>query len=341
MKNLIKIILISVIIILLLYLFPVIKSVIIVIIKFLLPFIIGFTIAFLLNPIVSYLEKKKFNRKIVSIIILLFFIGIITLLFVFVVPVLIKEITKLIDNLPEYYTNVVNILIKIGNKFNLKLDFNSFDLSNIAKMLGVEIEEIFGIFGKIIQGTFSYVFVTFLSFILSLYFLIDYNKITTNIKNYLINKEKEEIVDTLRKLKKNMYSYFGGLIIVMLFLVIISTISFMIIGINLPLLWGIIIGLTNIIPYFGPYIGGFIVGIFTLGSVPHKIIPVIIVIVVLQLVESNFITPKVESKTVKVHPVLAIFSVLLLGEILGIFGMILAVPVVSSIKIIKNAKKYN
>ena len=138
-----------------------------------------------------------------------------------------------------------------------------------------------------------------------------------------------------------MYSYLGGVLLVMVFLILISTVCFFIIGINLPLLWGIIIGLTNIIPYIGPYIGGFIVVIFTLGSMPNKIIPVIAIIVVLQLIESNFITPKVESKTVKVHPILAIFSVALLGKILGIFGMILAIPIVSSIQIVKNHKKYN
>ena len=156
-----------------------------------------------------------------------------------------------------------------------------------------------------------------------------------------VKKEEEDTIIILRKLKKNMYSYLGGVLLVMVFLILISTVCFFIIGINLPLLWGIIIGLTNIIPYIGPYIGGFIVAIFTLGSMPNKIIPVIAIIVVLQLIESNFITPKVESKTVKVHPILAIFSVALLGKILGIFGMILAIPIVSSIQIVKNHKKYN
>ena len=341
MKNLIKILLILIITIILVYLFPTLKNILLLILDFLLPFIIGFTIAFLLVPIVDYLEKKKFNRKVVAILILAIFIAIIVSLFIFVLPILVKEISKLIENFPEYYGNIVNIIIKTANKLNIELDENKLNINSIINIIGIKYEEIFNFFTKIIQWTFSYLFALVLSIILSLYFLIDYNQIVNKIKEYFIKKEEEDTIVILRKLKKNMYSYLGGVLLVMVFLILISTVCFFIIGINLPLLWGIIIGLTNIIPYIGPYIGGFIVAIFTLGSMPNKIIPVIAIIVVLQLIESNFITPKVESKTVKVHPILAIFSVALLGKILGIFGMILAIPIVSSIQIVKNHKKYN
>jgi predicted PurR-regulated permease PerM len=122
----------------------------------------------------------------------------------------------------------------------------------------------------------------------------------------------------------------------MFLLSIISTILFSIIGIEHSLLWGIIIGTTNVIPYIGPYIGGAIVVTFTLLTSYKKAFIVLIVIVILQLIESNFISPNIHSKTVKTSPILVLLFVSIFGQILGIFGMIIAVPILSIFQILVN-----
>lgn len=340
-KNLTKILLVLLIIISIMYLFPTLKEVIKLIILFLLPFLIGFTIAFMLNPLVDYFEKKKCNRKIISLLVLLLFVGIIVGLFIWVSPIVIKETGNLVNNLDTYLNNVENIINVLCEKFNLNVEISNITYDKIINLVGITSNQMFDLFSKIIQGIFSYAFALLLSVILALYFLIDFHKITCLIKKYLVKKEKEKYIPLFKELRKTMYSYIGGVFLVMFLMIVITSVCFYFLGLPLYFLWGIIVGITNIIPYIGPYIGGFIVGLFTLGSMPDKILGVVLIIVVLQLLESNFITPKVESKTVKIHPILAIFSVALLGEILGIFGMLLAVPLVSIIQIIVKYQKYN
>ena len=135
-------------------------------------------------------------------------------------------------------------------------------------------------------------------------------------------------------IKKSLRNYIKGVLIVMAILSIASSICFLILKIDYAFLFGIIIGVTDIIPYIGPYIGGAIVVIFTIVTNPSKVIILIIVIVVLQLLESNFLVPRIQSKTLETNPILVLLSIAFFGEILGIFGMIIAVPLVKIIEII-------
>ena len=292
-----------------------------VVINFLLPFILGFTIAFLLNPLVDKLETKGCNRKSTSCVLVFGIMMIIFSVILFITPSVVEEGNKLFDNLPSYVQNVKDLINKFFGKIlktQINIDFKKEYFPIVLKY-----------FGKIIQSTFSYVVSVIIGFVLSLYFLIDYHKIITKLKDYLVLKGKENVLFLLRELNKTMYAYFKGVVFVIIILSISSTLCFVLLGIDLPILWGIIIGLTNVIPYVGPYIGGFIVGLFTLGSAPNKLLYVILVVVVLQLIESNFITPAVESKTVNTHPIIVILFMMLFSEMLGVVGMLLAVPILS------------
>lgn len=334
MNRLLKFILLLVSGILLFFIFPKIKYVINKTFIFLLPFLLGFVFAFIFNPLVDYLEKKKINRVISSLFILGFLVLVIVLIFVLLVPTIVDEGKKLFANLPSYLENIETIIKNFLLKLRLDISEYEFSTSKILNMLGENKQNIFNFFAKIIQGIFSYIVVFIITPILMLYFLIYYHKITKIVKEYCIRKKKEYVIFILKEIEKTMHAYLKGILLVMVILTIISTLAFSLIGLDLALLWGLIIGLTNIIPYIGPYIGGIIVGIFTLGSAPSKLISVILLIIILQFIESNFITPQVESKTVKINPIIVIFFVTLFGNILGIIGMLIAVPVLSIIHII-------
>lgn len=339
MSKLLKLVLLLIITMLLLELFPLIIKVLSTIVKFLLPFILGFTIAFLLSPLVDLLEKYKFNRKAVSILLVILFVGLIVIGLAYVGPVVAEEVKHFINNMPKYLENIEEVVDKINEKLSLNINLSNMSFDKILGIIDNNGINLMDSIGKIIQGTFSYLIVFILTPILALYFLIDYHKIKEKIKNLLVNHKKEHYVVLLKTLEKTMYSYFIGVFAVMLLMVLFSFLSFTLIKLELALLWGIVIGITNIIPYVGPYIGGIIVGVFTLSSDPSKFIYVLIIIVVLQIVESNFITPLVEKKTVKTHPILGIFFLSLFSEILGIFGMIIAIPVLSLIQITLKFKK--
>lgn len=339
-NKLLKLLLILVSLILFFYLLPKFKTFINATIVFLLPFILGFTLAFLVNPLVDFFERFKIKRSIIAIIILIIFIGIITLFVYLIVPTLINQIQKLITNLPNYLESLEKIINQILGK--LKIENYKFNIttSKIMSFIYENKHTIIDIFTKIIQGTFSYIVIFIVTPILMLYFIIYYHQITTFIKNIFLRRRWNNALSALYEIAISMRSYLKGIVIVMVILTILSTFGLMFIQLDLPLLWGTVIGITNIIPYIGPYIGGSIVLIFTLSTVPQRFFSVLILIILLQFIESNFITPHMESKSIKTNPILAIFFVTLFGKLFGIIGMLMAIPVLSIIQIIFKAKKY-
>ena len=173
--------------------------------------------------------------------------------------------------------------------------------------------------------------------ILIIYFIIYYEKIEEWIKNKTINNSW--LFNILKEIKESMQLYFKSYLLITLVLSFFSSIAFALLKIEYFLIWGIIIGITNIIPYIGPYIGGGIVGLYVLTTTPDLLLYVIIIIVCLQVIESNFLTPKIQGDTLKINPILVVFSITFFGKILGIIGMIIAVPVVQIIQIVVNGKK--
>ena len=138
-----------------------------------------------------------------------------------------------------------------------------------------------------------------------------------------------------------MHVYFKSYLIITVLLSFFSSVAFALLNIEYFLIWGIIIGITNIIPYVGPYIGGGIVGLFVLTTNPELVIYVIIIIACLQVIESNFLTPKIQGEALEINPILVVFSVTFFGKILGIIGMIIAVPIVRIMQIIIKVKIFN
>ncbi|MFI3307929.1 MAG: AI-2E family transporter, partial [Mycoplasmatota bacterium] len=115
---------------------------------------------------------------------------------------------------------------------------------------------------------------------------------------------------------------------------LISSLAFSIIGLQSPLLFGLICGITNIIPYVGPYIGGFPAAIIGLSQSVTIGILTIIAIAIIQFLEGNFLQPVILSKTTKLHPVLIIMGLLVFGYFWGILGMIVATPILATLKAI-------
>ncbi len=337
-NRLLKIFLSLTCLILLFYLFPHLKKLINTVILFVLPFILGFTFAFVFNPIVDYFEKKNIKRPITSIVILVFMLALLITILILLVPTLIKETQKLLTDLPVYLENFERVI----NGFLKKIKIENYEFkltpTSIMDYINSNRGNIFTFFSKFIQGTFSYIILFIVTPILMLYFLIYYHKIIDFFVQYFQKKKWDKCSNIFNEIGITMRSYLKGILLVMVILTALSTICFMIIKLDLALLWGIIIGITNIIPYIGPYIGGIIVGIFTLSTNPSKILIVILLIILLQFIESNFITPQVNSKSIKTNPILVIFFVTLFGKLFGIIGMILAIPTLSVIQILLKSK---
>lgn len=333
-NSLLKILLSILILLSVIYLYKYLENLIYGIISVLIPFLIAFTISFIVSPWIKYLEKRKIRHNLAVLFVVVFLLGLLVLFTVFLAPLINEELSYFIDNFPLFFEKVNEL-------------FNSIV---IFKKLGLELKTIVGyllksndnILSKIIEffaAIFSSFIPTITTPILIIYFIIYYDKIEKWIKNKAINNDDLYII--LREIKISMHAYFKSYLIITILLSFFSSIAFWFLNIDYFIIWGLIIGITNIIPYIGPYIGGGIVGLYVLTSKPELLIYVIIIIVCLQVIESNFLTPKIQGDALEINPILVVFSVTFFGKILGIIGMIIAVPIILIIQIVVKVKKNN
>jgi predicted PurR-regulated permease PerM len=126
---------------------------------------------------------------------------------------------------------------------------------------------------------------------------------------------------------------------VMIILIIVCTFIFILLKLDFAIFFAIIIAVTNVIPYLGPYLGAVFPVLYALLTSPSKALVVALAIFLVQQVESNFLTPYINSKKIKVHPLIGIFFLLFFGSIFGLIGMIFATPVLAIIRI--TLKYYN
>lgn len=298
--------------------------------KVLSPLFIGILIAWLLRPIVNYLENHNINRLFALIIVYLL------ILFIFYIS-LITFIPRFIKELGEFIKVFPNILDSFFN--NLKfINFSIYE-PKISSMLNDFItstsKSLPMTFMNFIGGISSFI----VGFIIGFYLLISNTWVTINAN---IKKDTYELVMNINNILRN---YVKGTLLSSFIVFILSTIIFYIIGLDSSLLFGFICGITNIIPFIGPYIGASIPVLVAFTKNTTFGIIVTIMIFIVQTIEGNIIQPIIMSKSVKIHPVTSIISLLIFGYFFGILGMIFAVPLIASLKeiyyyLVKKYKNY-
>ena len=301
---------------------------IIVVIKFifnvLFPVIFGFWVAFLLNPLKQKMVKRKIPNSIATFMLIILFIGLILGSIFIVIPNLIEEMTNFIDKIPIYFDKLEIIYNKYLSKFNIKDTINN---SFIEIMNNISLKTM-----SFLQTIISYSFDFFIGLFLSFYLLYDFDKITDYIKRRTDSLKYQNLRFFLKDLKESMYSYFKGIVQSNFVLFLLALIVFGIMRLNHFVVMALILSITNIIPYLGPYIGGafaIIVGFNTSNKLAFF---VFLVILALQFIDNYIISPKIQSRNNEIKPAVVIISIIIMGSIFGIFGMILAVPIVLFIR---------
>lgn len=168
----------------------------------------------------------------------------------------------------------------------------------------------------------------------------------TAFQNFVLIQVKEASRDAFQliisKIQKLIQKYLFGLLLVIIILGALNSLALWIIGIKYALFWGYTAGLLAIIPYAGTFIGALLPFIYALATTNNFLQPILVIAAfnVIQIVESNFITPKVAGSSIKINPLAAILSLIIGGTIWGIAGLILALPTIAIIKIITEQFEY-
>ena len=283
------------------------------------PVFIGFIYAWLVNP---FLNKFK-RRGLVSIILFFIIIVCLFLFFYYLVPLIYKEVNELVKVIPNIYNYFELKLLDLG------ININSFEI-DINKIIEYVPKYVIGF----LKGCFKYIGSIFIGLIIGLYMSMEYNKIIEFMIGVLPNKYKCEVVGILDKISIEVRKCVSGMLLVSFSIFILDTIAFLLLGLDSPILLGILCGLTDLIPYIGPYIGGGIVLLVALSESKGIIIATLIVIVIIQCIENYVLQPIIMSKSTRISPLLIIIGLLVFGNLFGIVGMLLATPLVCIVRVI-------
>lgn len=302
------------------------------------PLFIGIVIAWLLNPIVTYMQKKKINRVAGTIITYVVFILVLYLVLNSVLPILSDEINEFAKNVPIILDKIQVFVDGIFDKFeNPAFDINATKLELYTKVENAVIEytsKLPEISINIIKGVFSTLWSIVLGFMIGLYLLFDFDNAIKKTISFIPRRVCDSLRSVVNKIDMALKNFIQGTLIVSTIIFLVCSVGFWFAGLKAPVFFGLFCAITNIIPYIGPYIGAAPAVIVGYATSPLVGTIVLIICIAIQFIEGNFIQPLVMSKTMKLHPVTIIVGLLIFGYFFGIVGMIISTPLMSIIKII-------
>lgn len=301
------------------------------------PLFIGFVIAWLFNPLVNKLQKKGIKRGLGASIVYVGFIGLIVLIISLIIPMMSEQVNELVKILPSIFDNIRKWIEGVFNSIGdggfdvtgLKNDvFAKIEIYATGLTEGIPTASI-----NIVKSLFSGLSTFAVGLIIGFFLLVSFNSIN-NILEFLPKNFQKDTKELGNEIDGSLRKFVQGTLILASLVFGICSLGFWICGLKSPLLFGIFCGITNVIPYVGPYIGGIPAVVVGLTQGPLVGIGVLIVVVVVQFIEGNLLQPIVMSKTMKLHPVIILLALLICGHFWGIIGMIIATPIVAIIKII-------
>ena len=301
------------------------------------PLFIGIVVAWLLEPLVKFLKNHKVNRTLATSLVYIALILLIVLIISSLIPLLSEQINEIVKSIPSISSQIQNwindVFSKIGN-------IDGIDISSLKSELFVKLEEI----GSNLTSSLPHITVTFVSsvfsglgslvigFIIGFYLLMSFDNINDAISSLIPEKNRDDFRGLANEVNTSLRKYVQGTLICASFVFLLSTIGFAIAGLKAPVLFGLFCGVTNIIPYIGPYLGGAPAVLVGFSQGPIVGIISLISIVIAQFLESNILNPIVMSKTMKLHPVTIIIGLLVFGHFWGMIGMLLATPTIAVLK---------
>ena len=316
------------------------------------PFIIGFAIAYLLNPALSFFENTifcfvgsktkgaKLRRSLAIITTMLSAIIVLTTLVSIIIPQISQSVSTLFNNTSTYIARLEEYIYDFAAKFELdtsSLDsaFASWEMVTnnwlataqqyLPKILNY-LPNLFDFSKQLTSGISS----ALIGIVISVYLLYGKERFSAQIKKlgYAVFKtqDMDKVLDVARFSHRTFNGFIVGKLIDSLIIGVLAFICTFVLGMPFPLLLSVIIGVTNIIPFFGPIVGGVIGGIIVVMADPSKILWFVIFVVILQQLDGNIIGPKILGDSTGLPALWVMFAIIVFGGMFGFIGMFVGVP---------------
>ncbi len=312
------------------------------------PFVVSLIVAYLLNPIIDWMITKNIRRVFAVLIVLSAFLLTIIGILIWMIPILYVQIENFLrdfSSLTEEFVNKVQAFIFY---FSEKLPLPQLNMNqSLEEQIKLFVSQHSGSLWDVVQNVFLTLFDTgariislfsliFLTPVITFYLLLDWDKLVKSIRNMIPLYYARYAKEILEEIEYVLAGFLRGQLLVCAILAIWFSISLSVIGLPYGALIGIIIGFVAFVPYLGTWIGvllGLGTAIAQFDNI-FQIIAVTITLVAGQLVESNYLSPKLVGDRVNLHPVWVIFALFASAVIAGFTGILLAVPVAACIGVL-------
>ncbi len=302
------------------------------------PFIFAVLLAYLLKPVVRFFERWMPRNRAIAFTYILVGTAI-ALLLLFILPGLLAEMVRLAANIPQYITQVQYYVADLEARYGhmippeLLTETAGMAVTEALRILEhhlanweVLVYSILGVLGNLVS--------IIVAPILAAYLLRDSSQFRSRFYTMLPPRYKTRIIAVLDDCNRVLSGFLHGYLLVSLIVGIMATVILAVLGVRFYLLLGIVAGMTNLIPYFGPFIGAVPAVAMAAFTSWDLVIRVMIGYFILQQLESMVISPRIVGGKTGLHPLLVVLAVMAGGSLMGLPGLILGVPMLAISKVL-------
>lgn len=300
------------------------------------PFLFAIALTYLLNPMVNWLARNRLPRTWAIVIVYLVVAAGLLVGLVYGVPAVAREIAVFTEGIPQYTERIQELLDTLARRYH-----RTPLPESVRRVIDENIRrgEVLILQGlrTLVQGLvalFSQVLSLIVAPILAFYFLQDSGGLTRRIKAYVPPAYQEEVLALFREINQVLQNFVLGRLLVALVVGLLTFVGLALIGMEFALVLGLIAGIADLIPYFGPILGALPAVLLAGMESARMIVYTVIVFLVVQQIESNILSPLILGESVGLHPVLVIFALLAGGHLYGVWGVLLAIPVAAILRLL-------
>lgn len=302
------------------------------------PLVVATILVYLLNPVVSRMERRGAPRVWGTLVTYLVAFGILGTLLTFTVPVVADQVESFARQGPSLIEEVTANVRELAADLGLQIEE--------AAPAGEGIVDFFGRLVSFTRGLFGVAVVFLVGPILAFYFLVDLPKIRRGLRAMIPSRRRAELESVVQKVGRAIGGFFRGQLLVALFVGVASALVLWAVGLPFWAVVGLVAGIFNLIPLIGPFIAAIVAVLiaFTTDSAGGGLLNLdpgwplaigsAVALLIVQQIDNHILSPNIVARTVNLHPVTVMLGLLAGGTLLGLWGLLLAVPMLATVKIL-------
>jgi predicted PurR-regulated permease PerM len=305
---------------------------------------VAFVMAYILNPVVQQLGSLGLGRSVAAFLVLFLGLALIVSFVVIVLPAVLGEIGRFASRLPHYWSALQSLLLQAAQKLNLEVPQDWEQITNLVIERGRQVlpglaDYSTRVVASLFKSTLNFLSATFYVLmvpVIAYYLMISFEHIKRDAEALIPPYLREAVMDKVLQVDAVLAAFVRGQLTVATVLGILYSIGFLIIGIDLALVLGILSGLLWIVPYVGTLfalVAGSAMALAKFGDLLH-VGYVVAWVASVQLLEGYVLTPRIVGHAVGLHPVVYILALIVGANLFGFVGLLVAIPVTAALKVL-------